>query len=359
VQVVYVIDGSTLTTYNVNPQTLQASAVGTITLPQSVYPGLVTSANGRFLYYSAYENTAQQGKRLYVYDTSASGVPGSTSVQTLSATGLDGIAVNPAGNYLYAVYQGTVGQEYTPHQIERYAVDSTTGKLSGGTVQATYELGSGYGGSEICNLSILGISAAGSEMYDEIGCSYHGGSSATYNERTLNAQTGALGPDVQVYSWNNSTEGFEFVQFVQDLVFDFVMPNNYDPGTNYVDIYQLQPNVSKPEVDYTITMLKACGNDGGIAHPSGNWIFFFNAQGATVVGEVKLSNHKITGPFSPIPYEVQQFSPDGTIAYAANDVNTALNVEIYGFNQSSGSLTKGGTISVPSDLDSWFTAQRD
>ena len=83
VQVVYVVDGSTLTTYNVDPQTLQATAVGTLTLPQSTYPGVVTSPNGRFLYYSAYLNDSQQDHELYVYDTNASGVPGQTPCSNL------------------------------------------------------------------------------------------------------------------------------------------------------------------------------------------------------------------------------------------------------------------------------------
>ena len=48
VQVVYTIDGSTLTTYNVDSQTLQAAEVGTITLSESTYPYLITSPNGHF-----------------------------------------------------------------------------------------------------------------------------------------------------------------------------------------------------------------------------------------------------------------------------------------------------------------------
>jgi hypothetical protein len=84
----------------------------------------------------------------------------------------------------------------------------------------------------------------------------------------------------------------------------------------------------------------------------------FNPQGATEVDKVELSQKKIVGPTGSTPYEVQQFSPDGMIAYAVNDVNGALEIEIYGFSLSTGALTLGGTISVPSDLDSWFTGER-
>jgi hypothetical protein len=358
VQVVYVIDGSTLTTYNVDPQTFQATQVGTITLQESVYPYVTTSTDGRFLYLRAYQNTLQQGQRIYVYGTNASGAPGNSPIQVVNASGLYDMKVDPAGKFFYTVYAGTPGTQYTPYAIVRYAVDSSTGKLSQPATEAKYQLQSGSGGSEICGLGILGFSATGSKMYDDVSCSYHGGSSATYNERSINLQSGALGPDVQVYSWNNSSQGFENVQFVRNLVFDFVMPNNYQPGVNYVNIYQLQPNISNPLVNCTASMLQACGYDRGHAHPSGQYVFMFDAQGATEVDKVELSQKKIIGPTSSTPYEVQQFSPDGTIAYAANDVNGALLIEIYGFSVSTGALTPGGTISVPSDLDSWFTAQR-
>jgi hypothetical protein len=358
VQVVYVVDGSTLTTYNVDPQTFQATQAGAITLPQSVYPYITTSPNGRFLYYSAYLNTLQQGKRLYVYDTNASGAPGSSPVQVLNTGGLYGMLVDPAGKFLYAVYAGAAGTQYTPYKIVRFLVDSSTGKISQPVTEARYSLPSGAEGTEYCGLLILGLNAAGSKMYDEVNCGYHGGSSATYNERSVNLQTGVLGADVQVYSWNNASEGGEFVQFVNNLAFDFATPNNYQQGVNYVNIYQAHPNVTTPQVNCTASMLQACGYDAGRAHPSGEYVFMFNSQGATEVDKVEPSQKKIVGPTSSIPYEVQQFSPDGTIAYAANDVNGALEIEIYGFSVSTGSLTAGGTISVPSDLDSWFTAQR-
>ena len=357
VQVVYVVDGSTLTTYNIDPQTFQATQVGAITLLQSVYPGLITSPDGRFLYYTAYANTSQQGKRLYVYDTDTSGAPGSSPVQVI-AGGLYGMLINPAGNFLYGVNAGAAGPQYTPYTIVRYAVDPSTGKISQPIMEARYQLPSGANGSEYCGLSILGFNAAGNTIYDEVGCSYHGGSSATYNERTVNLQTGVLGPDVQVYSWNNASQGVEFVYFVNNWMFDFGMPNNYEQGVNFANIYQVQPNVSTPQVNCTASMLQACGYDLGLPHPSGKYVFMFNTQGATEVDKVELSQKKIVGPTSSTPYEVQQFSPDGSIAYAANDVNGALDIDIYGFSVSTGALTAGGLINVPSDLDSWFTARR-
>src|SRR5258708_25082462 len=106
VQVVYTIDGSTLTTYNVDAETLQASQVGTTTLLESIYPGLITSPNGHFIYYSAYQDYSQDNHEVYVYDTNASGVPGSTPVQQMNAKQLIGMIAHPKGNFLYLVEMG-------------------------------------------------------------------------------------------------------------------------------------------------------------------------------------------------------------------------------------------------------------
>jgi len=76
------------------------------------------------------------------------------------------------------------------------------------------------------------------------------------------------------------------------------------------------------------------------------------------IDKVDLNTKKIVGTSSTIPYEIRQFSPDGKIVYAANDINPALHIQIYGFNVSTGKVTHGGLTSVPSDLDSWFAEER-
>src|SRR5258708_38940475 len=123
VQVVYTIDGSTLTTYNVDPQTLQAAEVGTITPSESTYPYLITSPNGRFLYYEAVQDYSGAGRNLYVYDTKASGLPGTAPVQKISAQWLFGMAAHPKGQFLYTVAQGSGSNGLTPYAIVRSLID--------------------------------------------------------------------------------------------------------------------------------------------------------------------------------------------------------------------------------------------
>jgi len=360
VQLIYVIDGSTLSTYDINSQTFQSSLVGTTTLQQSVYPGLTTSPNGHILYYTAYQNSNQQGEKLYVYNTNSLGVPNTQPIQTLGAKGIYALLVDPTDKFLYIVHQGAVGTQYTTYTIVRFVINPTTGKISQPVTEASYKLDSVVSGL-YCSLSLDGMNAAGTMLYDEILCSYpHGGAEVTYYERSADPQTGALGPDQKVYYWNNSSGGGDHVQFVKGLMFDFVVPNSFQQNINFVDIYRLHPNVSTPLIHCTESMLADCGSDyWGLAHPSAQYVFMITPLTyMTNIDKVDLSSKQIVATSSTIPYEVQQFSPDGKIAYAANDVYPALNIQIYGFNVNTAKVTAGGLISVPSDLDSWFAAER-
>ena len=359
VPVVYVVDGSTLATYNVDPHTLQATAVGTLTLPEPTYPTVVTSPNGRFFYYIAYLNDSQQDRELYVYDTNASGVPGPNPVQQLKATQSYGLVPDPSGKFLYSIAAGPTSPQFvTPYAIVRNLINPENGKLSSPVTEAKYQLDSDPSGND-CSLSVLGFNVAGTTMYDGIFCyGPHASATITYNQRSVDPQTGALGPDQEVYSYSSyaGSEGVN-LHFAGNLMFAFVANYNQGPNANLVDVYQL-PNVSTPQINCAASMLAVCGDFIlGLAHPSGKYVFLTDPTNVTDIGAVNLSTQQITQT-SSIPYEVQQFSPDGTIAYGVNDVNSALDIEIYGFDVATGDVRQGGTISVPSDLDSWFSAER-
>ena len=356
-QVVYVVDNSTLTTYNVDPQTFVPTEAGTLTLKESVYPNIVPSPNDRFFYYTAFENYSQQGQKLYVYDTNSLGVPATEAVQTIAVSRLfGGIVIDAVSKFVYVASEGTPGSNTTPWYIYRFVLDPATGKLSQRVTEATYSLQSNV---EVCDLSIMGLNAAGTELYDGIGCINPEGTSATYNQRSVNVQTGALGADVQIYSSSDYNGGSERVQFVKNLMFDFVSPNNPSGQTGeLVNVYRIKPNETTPTISCGSSMFDACGDFIlGLVNPTAKYVFLTNPQSVTEIGAVNLSTQQITET-SSIPYEVQEFSPDGTIAYAANDAGTALEIEIYGFNLASGAVTQGGVINVPSDLDSWVTAER-
>lgn len=108
VQVVYVIENSTLYIYNINAQTLQATQVGTSNLPQSLYGGVTASPNGKFLYYTQFSGNSEP-ENLYVYQTNGSCVPNLTSVQTPTVTRLQGFVFDPISNFVYASFDGPQG----------------------------------------------------------------------------------------------------------------------------------------------------------------------------------------------------------------------------------------------------------
>jgi hypothetical protein len=359
VQVVYVINNSTLTTYDVNPQTLEATQVGTNTMPQSTYGGVTTSPNGRFMYYTQFSGNSQP-ENVYVYETKASGVPNTTPLQTLTANGLQNFVFDPVSNFVYASFAGPQGSDTTHYAIMRYVMDPATGRLTQPVVEATYSLASSEGGL-FCSLGIMNVNPAGTELYDQIPCSEPFSLQATYNERAINTSTGALGPDVQIYFWNNhGAESAQTVSFVKNLMFDFVTVA-YKNDANQANIYYpIQPNETAPLISCGTDQYAPCGDFvDATVNPSGQYVFLTDPTSTTYIVKVNLTSRRLLPQSSSIPYEVQEFSPDGDIAYGVNDVNGALEIEIYAFNVSNGDVTQGGTISVPSDLDSWWTAQRN
>jgi hypothetical protein len=359
VQVIYVVDGTSVVTYNVDPQSLNPIQVGN-PLPLSVVSGyysLVSSPNGRFLYVFSY--AAGSNERLWVYDTGASGVPQVPAVQVINAKGLIDLAIDRNTGFLYAIYElPNANSEYMNYTISRFLVNPMTGAISQRLLEAKYKLPSGAGGSEQCGVLIFGFNGAGTKLYDAVFCSYHGGVSATYNERSVNLQTGALGLDVQIYGWNNSSGGGERVQFIGDLMFVSASPN-YQQGLNSFNIYPLKPGTNTPIVNCTASMLEACGYSSGVANPSGKYIFMGISQNSTQIEKVELSEKKIVATPNYIPYSISGFSPDGTLVYSDSYSwdGSYYDLEIYGFDLTTSDVTPGGYINVPS-TDYYFVAER-
>lgn len=131
-------------------------------------------------------------------------------------------------------------------------------------------------------MELFAFNPAATIFYDAVICNNHDSNSGTYYERTLNSQTGALGPDVQIYSWSS---GYEDVHFVHNLMFDFVTPNFFQQGIDYVNIDPVRPN-AKPLVHCTANMLEACGNVGGYVHPSAKYLFMQISQDTTQIERV-------------------------------------------------------------------------
>ena len=356
VQVLYVVDNSVLTTYNVDSQTFRATAVGTTTMPAAKYVDLIPSPNGQFIYYLANPTYYSGHQKLYVFDTDATGVPASTPVQATNANQLGGLAVNPAGTFFYSVAIGTTGPLYTTnYAIVRNVINPANGSLSQPVTEATYTLDSDPSGND-CNLDILGFNPAGTTLYDEIFCSGpHGSGSVTFNQRTVDL---SLGPDEEVYGFGSyAGSGSTNVQFENNLLFAFNSFYNQGPNANNVQIYQTQPLSATPLVNCATSMLAICGDYGSAhAHPSGQYVFLSDTNYLTDILQVDLTTQQLT-QVNTIPENVENFSPDGSVIYGDNPDNAEI--RIAGFDAANGEVKLGGSVLLPHVIDDyWIPAER-
>jgi hypothetical protein len=354
VQVVYVIDGRSLLTYNIDPQALNATQVGPRLAVGGLtgYGVLIPSPNDHSVYYVA--PNAQGIDHLWVYVTDASGVPQAPARQEITVKGFWGMQLDPLSNFAYLVSKSPTNASYqATYSLLRYLVDPASGRLSQPVVEATYLLFDNPSGAD-CGLELSGFNPAATTFYDAVICNNHDNNTGTYYKRTLNSQTGALGPDVQIYSWSVGHEG---VSFVHNLMFDFAQPNDFQQGIDYVNIDPVKPNTT-PVVHCTANMLEACGNAGGVVHPSGRYLFMQISQDTTQIDRVELGQHKIVDTGNYIPYQFGRFSPDGDLVYAILNQSPGYLIEIYGFNATSSAVRPGGAIYVPSGFDSYFPAER-
>jgi hypothetical protein len=263
VEVVYGVDGVNVLTFNVDPQTLNATEVGQpVKLGDPTFVQMATSPDDHFLYITTYD--PNQGEHLWVYATDASGVPQTPAVQKLEATGLYSIQIQPHTNFAYLMFGSTDSQGNNGDNVVRHVVSSTNGRLFNPLMVATYT------SPNYCGAGLIGSNSIGTKLYDDLGCSPHDSNQETFYDRTVNSQTGALGADVQIFSWNDGGTGFDNISLVNHLLVDCKVPNNFQQGINGVNVYPLVPNTTKALIQCTAKMLEACGYAFyDLVHPSG------------------------------------------------------------------------------------------
>jgi len=355
-QLIYLQDGSTLTTYSVDPQTLIATQVGQpLTLPISTFSLLIPSVNGEFLYILGTDSS--QNQNLWVFATDSSGVPQPTPVQVVSTKGMYNFEFDPAANFAYAILQSVNSQGQYIYDIRQYSVDPATGKLSS---TENYQLnGSCQPGVLGTGPDIDGFSADGKAFYDDWYCVYPTGTVATYYERSVNLQTGVLGPAVEVYNWREGAAGYDLVTFNNNQIIDYSVPNYNKQGVNRLSIYPVVPHSTTALVDCTAAMLQACGYSLGLSvHPSGRYIFFVIDFYTDDIASVDLAGKKLIDTTHYVPYQVSKFNSDGTIIYALSIPSSGYYIEIFGFNVANANVTPGGTITAPSIDDTFWPVTR-
>lgn len=359
VQVLYVNQGTTLYTYDIDPQTLTATQVGTLALSgMNFFYGLIPGPNDHFIYVVG--NDAQLAFHIWVYATDSSGAPQAAAVQDLTVSVYGLPVIDATGNFFYAVIAVPGAQPFTEvFSLERHLIDPETGRLSQAQAEVSYTLS--FADTEYCVLVLDSFDAVTMNLYTDINCSgSYGADAAIYSQYAVNSQTGALGPGVQIYLWQNSNGGAQNVQFLGNLMFDFVIPNNYQRNVDMVNIYPIAPNINTKDtlVHCAQAMLQSCGSATGIAHPSGQYVFMWTAPDLTEIDKVELQEQKIVNTGNSIPYMMNQFSPDGTLVYGLT-APSYYDVEIYGFDIETGAVTAGTPIYLaPGSYPNIYPAQR-
>ncbi len=359
-ELVYLQDGTTLTTFDVNPETLYARQVGqSVALPMTTFNSIVPSLNGQILYIFGLDSA--QNQHLWVYATDNSGVPQTPALQELPANGVYSFELDSSANFAYAILGTPATQGATRYSIERFTIDSTTGKLSPPALVAQYPL---YGpctqGAEGANPALDSLNATGQKFYDHWFCVYHDSIDATYYERTANLQTGSLGQEIEIYSWNNGDQGFDTVNIKNNQIFDYSLPNDFNYGISTFSVYPILPNSTTPALQCAASMLEACGYAyGELLYPSGQYAFFQIATDTYDIASIDLATKTVTDTGSYIPSQIAAFSPDGSIVYGFQLQSTSYTIPIYGFNAKTAQVTNNGyVILAPSNQDTFWPVYR-
>ena len=353
VDVMYVQQNDSILTYNVNPQTGEATQVGQpLTLNAlNNYIGLVPSPTDHFLNVLWFDSSSK--KYLYVYDTDAFGVPQAKPVQRMSALYVAGFQADPNGKFDYALRLWQNAQGEYVSDIRLFTVDPSSGKLTESpVVQARYAPNYYY------TAGLFGFNGSGSRMYDTWNVDFDGEAASTYYYRTVDPNTGALGPDTKFFYWSDWTSSDQ-VLLTSNLVIDLSRPDSLQQYQT-VKVFR-QANNGTPLINCDAAMLAACNTTGNIAvDPSGQYVFLSSGS-VLEVARIDLTNKQIVDTGNSIPGSPQLFfSQDGLLVYALTTDYTTGNgtIQVYRFDKQTGALTAGSQISLSPSVWGLTPAER-
>jgi hypothetical protein len=333
-QVLYVIDNGAVSTYAVDKNALTFTSLGQPVniIPTGSLVQFVPAPNHDFLYVLWSDAGNQQ--HLSVYATNTSGIPRTPAVQTLDALWLYQFNIHRSARFVYMMQVKDLGAEYVS-TVRLFYVNPADGKL-----QEDPELQGSYGPYDVMPASLYGFSTDGTEIY----LSRQNSQGPFYEQRSLNSESGTVGPDVVLYQppggWINSDM---LVIGAEVMVDEHRAPG----GMGYIDVLPLVPRPRHHLFRCTAAMLPACKTATNVQiDPAGKYLFLTDPPTQRVhVARIHLDAKKVddTGNFIPMTAETPgfAFSPDGTLVYAV--LASDSSVHVYSFNPGSGKLTDGAS----------------
>lgn len=364
IQIVYVLSGSMVQTYDVDPQTGfptqegQGVILPTLTAPAS----LVTSKNDRFLYLTAYDS--QIRPHLWVFATDPTGVPQLPAIQEIDLSNTGGFEINPDGTLAYAVASGPNSNGEIVAAIRKFSVNPTSGIVTEDAKAVVIDPPNGpcspasqFPGP---GMTLLGFNSSGTQMYTQWFCPYPDSISSFYYSRTVNQKTGAVGPNVQLFTWSDGSMGTDLVNITRSALLYFNVPNPYNVGLASVNVYP-PTGGTKPLFTCTASMLEACGyGTYDWVDRSGNYIFIPISSDTTQITKLELQQKQIVDTGYYVSGIVLAFSPDNALVYVQDgQLMNPYIFYVYVFNPATGGVTyTGGQISSPGVAEAVVTALR-
>jgi hypothetical protein len=354
VEVAYLLVGTTVYTYDVDPTTGNATEEGSgITLDSVSNTVFLHSSNDHFIYVTGDDSSNVQW--LWVYKTDSTGTPQLPAVQALNLT--DGgfttydFVLNSAGTLAYAAEWMYSKQGYMLAKVSEFTVDPNAGMVTKSpTAAAEYKQNGPCLLTAEAFFYIYGFNPAGNVLYDIWDCNYpYGNNSANYYRRLVNTATGALGRDNLFFSWADGNQGLDAVTITPNSLVYFSIPSYLNNGMGSLNLYSLS---SSQQFSCTDAMLQACGYGlWNFVDPTGKFDLIEVAPDLTEITKIEPAAKKLANTNNYIQGYFVGFSPDDALIYTqqANQPDPWV-YPIYLFDPSTGAVTyMGGEIVDYSD----------
>jgi hypothetical protein len=317
-----------LHTYNVNPQTAVANQVGSAIPVQSGSIDPLTIGTSHYIY-------LWNSNNVWLYPTSANGVPTSTPSQHLTfsfAHPVYSFLVNPDGKFAYAaMVWGSYPHNYV--SIVLFAIDQSTGKLTN-----TNQVVASYSHDYIGFIKFL-FGSQGGKLFAEY---LDDGPYTTifgYDYYPVNQTTGQLGK-LQSMFYAQAGECQTSCKVVVTSALSAQDGVCCGPGSGGL-------GVTRTSTGQTIaceSSMTFCQDDvANLAiDPANANVFFGDATvNQTYIGNINFLTSQISARSSTIPGTPPvYFSPDSRLVYAVN----SNDIGIYALHASTGALTASTTL---------------
>lgn len=331
-QLVYVVEGVTVTTYTVDPGTLAPSSVGSVSLlPASASLLQLVPAPDDHVLYALWADSKRQ-EHLSAFTTDTSGVPQLPSAQMLSVSSVSQLNIHPSGRFAYAIQMDASQGAYLSEIL--------LFRLSGlGRVGLSPSVEGSYGPAPFPTL-LYGISPLGNQIY----LTSEGANGPEFWKRKVN-RAGSLNSAVLVLQ----PPPKDSVILWANLVIDYQSALNYSQP-EYVDILSTERQPPRLLIHCTQAMLAACASATNVhLDPSGHYLFLTDPSAQQVqIARIDFSAKVITDTGNSFPLTATPsgfaFSPDGKLVYAL--LASDSNLHIYAFDPSTGNLSPGAE-SIP------------